>query len=118
MIIVLPGERPVSWNKLYSGMHWGDRKDLATTLHELVFYAIREETAEPVMYEKRVRITVRAYFKNRPLDPCNIPAKIYIDGLLGVLIEDDSMKYVAGVTTESYVDKDRPRVEVEIVEES
>lgn len=117
MIIVLDGERPVSWNTMYSGAHWGKRKDRADSAHAAVHYAL-SILEEPVkLFDGRVHITVRAYFKHRPLDPCNITAKLYIDGLHKIVIEDDTMEYVASVTTESHIDKDNPRVEMEIVPE-
>lgn len=119
MLIILEEERPISWNKIYAGMHWTARKTLVDTVHLLVRAAISNQIGTDITpYESRVRITIRAFFNKYPLDPCNIPAKIYIDGLLGVIIKDDSIKYVAGVTTESHKDKDRPRVEIEITEEA
>ena len=66
------------------------------------------------VFESPVDITVTVYFKHRPLDPCNIPAKLYIDGLLGVWLEDDSPRYVSSVTTRSRVDRDNPRVEITV----
>ena len=117
MILILDGERPISWNVLYSGKHWGARKKYADEIHEKVFYTIRESYADPIPFDSRVHITVRAFFNKSPLDPCNIPAKIYIDGMHGLIIHDDTMEYVASVTTESHMDKENPRVEIEIVRE-
>lgn len=116
MVIVLKGERPITWNKFYAGKHWGVRRTLADEIHLRVQYAVLEQFPGVTPFERRVHITMRAYFDMRPLDCCNLPAKLYIDGLHGRVITDDSPKYVASVTTESLVDKENPRVEIEIKE--
>lgn len=117
MIITLHGERPLSWNTLYSGGHWGRRKLEADRVHLAVKMQVDESCPDVEPFDSRVHITIRAYFKSRPLDPCNITAKIYIDGLHGIIIHDDTMEHVAGVTTMSFVDKENPRVEIEVVPE-
>lgn len=114
MNIVLEGERCPSWNKFYSGMHWKKRASLANSIHEKVFYAIKQQHPHATIFNTPVIITVIAYFKNRPLDCCNITAKLYIDGLIGHVIEDDSPKYVKRVVIESRVDKENPRLEITI----
>jgi hypothetical protein len=116
MIITLEGERPRTWNSFYSGKHWAKRKEYADRTHAIVLAAILEQHPNVEPFNERVRITVRSYFENRPQDPCNITAKIYIDGLHGRIIHDDTMEYVASVTTESHIDKDNPRIEIEIKE--
>ena len=113
--IILEGERPVSWNKFYAGMHWSRRREYAAGVHYLVKLAARGTGGG--LFMEKVAITITVFFKNRPLDPCNIPAKIYIDGLLGTWLIDDSPRYVSSVTTRSRVDKERPRVEI-VVEET
>jgi Holliday junction resolvase RusA-like endonuclease len=116
MIIVLKGERPVSWNRLNARLHWTKRKELVDRAHMIVLAAILDQHPDVEPFNTRVRITVRSYFKNRPTDPDNICDKLYIDGLRGRVIHDDTMQYVAGVTTESYIDKDNPRLEIELTE--
>lgn len=113
ILLVLDGERPQSWNKMYSGRHWSKRSKEAKAVHWLVRAAI-PRSAQP--FVNAVAITVRAYFNRRPLDADNIVAKLYVDGLCGRLIADDSPKHVRRVTTESRVDRKRPRVEIEIRE--
>ena len=108
--LVLEGERPCSWNKFYSGMHWRKRATEADRVHVIVRAAIDPDTVQ--LFDAPAHITVTAYFKNRPLDPDNICAKLYVDGLTRWLIVDDSPQYVASVTTISRVDKARPRVEI------
>lgn len=115
--LVLEGERPLSWNKLYAGLHFRQRADYAAAKHLQVVAAVREQFGIVTPVARRVRLTVRAYFDHHPMDASNICAKLYEDGLVaaGVLF-DDSPQYVAAMTTESYIDKRRPRVEIEITE--
>jgi len=113
LLIVLDGERPPSWNKIYSAGHWSKRKKIVDPIHEAVWYAIPAGTRP---FKRRVDITVRAYFRSKALDSDNIPAKLYIDGLRGRVIVDDDRRYVRAVTTQSMRDKQRPRVEIEITE--
>jgi len=118
MLIVLSGERCQSLNKMYAGRHWSRRAEEATRVHELVYYTALEQQLNIAPFNKPVRITIRAYFKNRPMDPDNIVGKLYVDALRHVgIIHDDTIKYVASVTTESHVDNKNPRVEIEVVEE-
>lgn len=113
--LTLEGEQPMSWNKVYAGLHWSDRKAEAERVHLAVRVAI---DPNELMFDKLVSITVRAYFKNRrlQLDASNIPAKLYEDGLIGWLIKDDSPKYVRSMTTVSLLDRQNPRIEIEIKE--
>lgn len=112
---MLEGEQPMSWNKMYAGLHWSDRKAEADRVHLAVRVAIDPD--EP-MFDKPVAITVRAYFKNKSvqLDASNVPAKLYEDGLIDWLIKDDSPQYVRSMTTVSLLDRQNPRIEIEIKE--
>ena len=121
MKIVLQGERPFSWNTFYSGVHWSKRKEEADRVHQLVRFEIinqrlKYEAKDYLTYKTRVDIHVTAYFKNRPLDPDNIFIKPYVDGLVGNVIEDDTREFIRIVSSQSEIDKDNPRVEIEIVE--
>lgn len=111
MKIIIPDHRPPSWNKLYAGVHWTKRKAIADEAHKLVRAALPPDT-EP--FAVPVDITVTAYFKNRPLDASNVCAKIYEDGLIGFAIVDDGPRYVRSMRTVSRVDKQAPRVEIDI----
>lgn len=119
MKIVLPNERPISWNTYYAGAHWIIRKKKATEIHTLVKYALMEMGyhGRSKLIAGKVNIKVIAYFKNRPYDSDNIPAKLYVDGLKDILIQDDTYRYVGDVTTRSEIDKQNPRVEIVIEEE-
>ncbi len=120
MKITLLGERPWSWNKMYSGIHWKERSKEAKRIHWLMFLEIRgyqpETAIEPIMFENRVDIIVTVYFKNRPYDSDNCCVKPYIDGLIGIVLKDDTRKYVRRVSTQSEIDKENPRMEIEIKE--
>lgn len=114
MKVVLLDERPYSWNKFYSGRHWSSRNEYAKAVHLLTLAAVREQLPPDfVQFNELVCITVRAYFKSRPIDPDNIMSKVYIDGLVDAgVIKDDSMQYVGRVILESHIDKHQPRVEI------
>lgn len=113
--LTLPGEQPMSWNKMYSGLHWTKRKREADRVHMSIRVAL--DPNEP-MFNTPVAITVRAYFKDKrcQLDASNVAAKLYEDGLIGWLIVDDKPEYVRSMTTVSLIDRQNPRLEIEIKE--
>lgn len=116
MKLVLPDERPVSWNKFYAGQHWQARRKYVEGVRWAVMAALsgngRVET-----FDEPVHITITAYFKGRQLDPDNITSKLYIDALVqeGVL-HNDTPRYVAAVTTRSRKDSAKPRVVIDITQ--
>jgi|SRR3954447_1534240 hypothetical protein len=116
MKIVLPNERPISWNQWYAGEHWMVRKKKADEIHELMKYTLMQAEYRPQVkiFPGKVDVRVTGYFKDRPLDPDNIVSKLYIDGLKGLLIEDDTHRHIRSVTTSSQMDKQNPRVEIDI----
>lgn len=108
MVLVLNNEEPVSYNRLLRlNPHARNRE--AQTRKLLVREAL---PAQYSLYEVQVDIAIIAYFKKQMQDNCNITAKLYIDGLLGLVIVDDSPRYVRSVMTISRHDPDRPRVEI------
>lgn len=111
--LILPDEKPISWNKMYSGRHWSERSAEAKRVHMVVRAALDPEWA---IFDVPVAITVTAYFKNKrvQLDASNIAAKFYEDGLIGWLITDDKPAYVQSMTTVSLLDRSNPRVEIEV----
>ena len=113
--LTLSDEQPMGLNKLLSRVHWSDRDEEVARAILAVRVALDPDEA---MFDKAVAITVRAYFKNKrvQLDCSNIPAKLYEDGLIGWLIQDDSPKYVRSMTTVSLLDRQNPRLEIEIKE--
>lgn len=128
MKIVLENERPISWNKFYGGMHWSVRQAEAQRVHLKVMWELQcmahlpsdmmlyKMDCSPFLFSKRVDIHITAYFKNRPQDPDNICSKLYIDGLIGNVIENDTRQFVRKVTVQSEIDRENPRVEIEITE--
>lgn len=114
LLIVLDGERPKSWNAWYAGAHWRVRKEEADRVHLLMLVALG---GRPARITRRVEVCVTAYFKGKQLDPDNLPAKLYIDGMVRAgLLVNDTPRYVDSVTTRSRIDKHRPRVEITIRE--
>ena len=109
--LVLPGEVPMSWNRIYAGGHWSIRRDEAERVHMLVRSVIDPDQPP---FETQVDIEMHVYFENRRLqqDASNIAAKFYEDGLIGWVIENDSPRYVRSVKTMSLIDRKLPRVEI------
>lgn len=118
MKIILLDEKPMSWNLMYSGMHWNDRKDEADRVHMIVKNQLRKMGIRPQksLFANKVNITVTGYFKGRAIDADNLASKFYIDGLKDLVISDDSPKYVDSVTTRCRVDRVSPRVEIDVEE--
>lgn len=111
--LTLEGYKIPSWNQLYSGRHWSKRAAMAAEAKTAVRVAIGDYAGEPE--DEPVHITVTSYVTHHPMDADNICSKLVIDGLIGWLITDDNPKYVLSVTTKSRVDKDNPRVVIEIL---
>ena len=68
---------------------------------------------------QQVNITITWYEPNEKRDPDNIMAgqKFILDGLVAAgVIQNDSQKYVRGIMHRFEVDRQNPRVEVEIVD--
>lgn len=107
--LVLPGERPVSWNEYYAGSHWSKRNDEAMRVHSIVRAAL-DPNDDP--FQGRVDIDVVVYADSRPMDPDNVCAKLYVDALKGWWIEDDTRQYVRIISTGVEIDKDNPRTEI------
>lgn len=112
--IVLVGENPASWNKYWAGVHWTKRKADRDRIHLLVREQIDPETAK--MFDVPVHIHINVWFKNKvvQLDAQNICNKPYIDALQGWYIEDDGPDHVPYFTSASFIDRRRPRLEIEI----
>ena len=110
--LVLSGEKPVSWNLLWSSKHWTVRQKLAQEVHARGRAALDPEIEPPPL---PVDVTVVAYQKGTPMDPDNILAKPYLDGLKGWWLRDDSPDCVRSVRLFSQVDKNNPRVEIILI---
>lgn len=106
-----------SWNIIYSSAHWTLRKKLADRWHGLVIKELKRLKVSKIKSKKTIKIIIKSYYKdNRTvIDPDNICAKLIIDGLKGYLINDDDYHYISSVTTQSFIDKDNPRTEIELL---
>lgn len=105
-------ERAVSWNDLYSIPHWSKRAELANRWHYMVREAIPLNAR---LFTQPVHIVITGVFRSRPQDPDNICDKLMIDGLKGLIIEEDDYEHVLSTTTQSVKGKN-DRVEIEIFE--
>jgi len=84
----------VSTNKIYAGLHWGQRKTLKDRLLDT---ATRVCIPVAVVQSYPVEISYRFVFRSRPLDTlnCAYMAKMLEDALRAIgVIEDDDPKYV------------------------
>ncbi len=105
MKLIIPDHKAISWNYLYRGQHWSKRAKLAEDIHLLVYASVcQQANNKEKLYGKKVDIHIITHQK-RPIDSDNICAKLYIDGLKGLIITDDTPEYVGKVTTESIKDK-------------
>ncbi len=116
MKLIIPGELP-SLNEIIgkSKSHWG--KYHKTKKEETNKVAWLAKSLPPV---ERVELDITYYCINRRKDPDNIAAggkKIILDGLVKAgVIANDGWKQVAGWRESWEVDKEKPRIEVEIKE--
>lgn len=124
MKIIIPNERPMSWNSFYSGMYWRKRQQEARRVHELVKFSQCTDDKGKTKQVCQMKptfdsfsIILTTYFKSRPLDADNIPLKLYCDGLKGHIIMDDNHKFISKASTISQVDKQNPRVEIELIKD-
>ena len=101
--ILLEGERALSWNTFYKQGFWKKRYDLAKEKQLLVRAAI-DPDIDP--FAVPVQITIRATFKDHPVDVDNVCSKTYIDGLKGFVIADDDIGYVGRVIHEVVMGKE------------
>lgn len=106
--------RPHSWNKYWAGEHYSKRAEGAHYIKMMTRSFLDPDKIE--MFENPVHITWTAYLEKHPIDASNICIKPFEDALIGWLIENDSPKYVPGMTVYSRIDKENPRIEVLIEE--
>lgn len=117
LTLVLPGERPISWNTFYAGGHWSRRKTEKDRVRLVVRAAFPRAVIDgdgwPV--QRRVRIEVTAVVKDRPMDADNVCTKLYVDALKGWVIPDDNGEWVETVVPRVKVDPVNPRVEIVVL---
>ena len=85
-------------NELYaSAKHWSKRGSQAHEVHLLVKQAIRNQNRNVKPF--KCPVSVRILYNSRlDLDNHGYLAKLIIDGMKGVLIEDDDRRYVKEIT--------------------
>ena len=83
-----------------------------------VKFAIRQAKLNKVIkYPIQLKITWDEKNKRRDIDNIIFATKFILDALVkSNILENDSQKYVNGITHEVSVDKQNPRIEVEIIE--
>jgi hypothetical protein len=106
--LVLHGVRPPSWNRLKRMNRW----QWQSAVEQAKWHIRAALPPGPPVFTGRVDICIVAYFDRKPYDSSNIPLKLYEDGLINLVIPDDSPRYVRRVSTESRVDRQHPRVEI------
>lgn len=107
--------RQYGFNKYWAGVHWSQRKKDADYWHALVRSELRRQGIKPRVAKRPVYV---AFYHNDRLDIDNHAAigKMIVDALKGVLIADDSRRYVTGVH-HLFWDGDGILVEVKEIEE-
>ncbi len=104
----------VSANKIYIGTHWAVRKKIADKFHEAIG---RKKLTVNMLDVPYLDIIFTFYFYNRPFDctNCFFMAKCLEDGLIKAkIIKDDDPEHVQSVTCKSLVDKENPRIVIEL----
>lgn len=101
-------------NKIYAGTHWDERKQQAQQVHLLVRAAIRKQNRSVRIFKHPVRVRIR-YNSRLDIDNHGYLAKLIIDGMKGILIEDDDRRYVKALD-QGFHAGDRRQILVEVEE--
>ena len=110
--IVLYGERPLSWNLYWSGMHFSERSKEKSRVKELVQLALFDAGYNKRPFGFVVCIQLNIFMVHPVYDPDNAAMKPYIDALQGFLITKDDHRYVRAVLPVVKKVKENPRVEI------
>lgn len=118
MIITINGRLPAlnEYTAACRGNRYG-AAHLKKTAELLVAHAIHKANPEPIHGE--VKIEFRWYEKDarRDLDNVAFAKKFILDALVAHgVIDGDGQRYVKGFSDSFYIDRDDPRIEVEINE--
>jgi len=93
--IVIPG-RAVNWQQFYSGKHWSVRQEMAQRIHALVRAALDPEQPP---FTGQIAVTITAQCVRNLMDSDNLAAKLYVDGIKGWFVPDDTPGWIKSVTT-------------------
>ncbi|BCJ86471.1 RusA family crossover junction endodeoxyribonuclease [Effusibacillus dendaii] len=115
MKITIPGTLP-TMNEIIDvcKKHWAKYYDMKTINTYVVKFA-----AKNLPHMKRINLTIHWYCKDKRQDKDNIMAgtKFILDGLKEAgVIENDGWKQIGDINNRFYVDKENPRIEVEVEE--
>ena len=95
--------------------------------HYMSYSSMKAENTEAVAWHckqlkpmERIKLNITWYCENRRRDPDNITGggqKFILDGLVSAgIIKDDGWKQIASISHTMKVDREKPRVEVELEE--
>lgn len=101
-------------NKIYAGTHWNERKEQAQAVHLLVRASIRKQHRNVRMFREPVSISIW-YNSRLDIDNHGYLAKLIIDGMKGVLIQDDDRRFVKELY-QGFYSGDRKKIIVEVME--
>lgn len=75
--------------------------------------------APDAIFDRQVTLKIKWYEKDGRRDPDNVfsAVKYILDGMVEFgTIPNDNQKYVKGISNELFIDKNDPRIEVEVLE--
>lgn len=103
---------------MYAIPHWTKRNLLSREAHGIIRAALIDlgyslYTSKHI-FPFPVHIVCTATFQKQLIDCDNLCAKIYIDGLKGILLTDDSPEYVASVSLRTMPIKTIPSLTLEL----
>ena len=101
-------------NSIYAGKHWSERKKQAQEVHLLVRAAIRKQNRSVRIFREPVSVSIW-YNSRLDIDNHGYLAKLIIDGMKGVLIQDDDRRYVRELH-QQFHEKDKRLIFVEVNE--
>lgn len=84
-----------------------------------IIFAIREANLQKVTNTRPIRLRIVWYEENKKRDIDNIcfAVKFIQDALVSAgIIENDNQKWIVGLSHEVLIDRDNPRIEIEILE--
>lgn len=113
--LIIPGDPPLSLNR-QERLHWAQRLRLREWWAEQAFWAWLE-AGKPRF--QRAALRYRLFYRtrrHRDADNCVAACKPILDGLKGHAFVDDDAGTVTILPPVIDVDRDKPRVEIEISE--
>ena len=98
--------------------HWGGYSTEKKALTTKVAIMTRGAKLQPVQRPCIIRCLWFEKSKRRDPDNIRVGIKFILDGLVEAdVLPSDGWKFITGLEDRFYIDKDSPRIEVEIIEE-